>query len=455
MKLTIREDSKNYAVSVVKLPPKQPVVGLDRLVRVTIFGNDVLTQKDSDENQLYLFFPAECQISQEYLRLNNEFRHTNLNADPSAKPGFFEDSGRVKSIKFKGVISTGYIAPVSTLEVYGVPRGTLTAGDEFTTIDGKDLVKKYRPTRTPGTVGTNESRYNKKLKRFDKLVPHQFRFHVDTAQLAKNLHAVKAQDIVVVTNKVHGTSTVHANVLVNKQLSWMERAAKFFGVSIQDKQYDKLYSSRTVLKNQYINKEAGAGFYGEDVWGIWNKYLEDKLAEGITIYAEIIGYTPSGKPIQKGYAYGCVPGESKLQVYRITYTKPNGEVIEFSWQQIKDYCAIYGLETVEELYFGPAAELDIIYDDNGEIPWEDKLLSSMQKLYLEKDCKYNPGMPAEGVCLRVDGRATYMTYKLKSKRFFEHETKELDSGVVSIEDTEGEEAGTEGTRVEDLSGVTC
>src|SRR5688572_19340293 len=98
MKLSIREDSSNYTCTVVKLPPKQKVEGLDRLVKVTVFGNDVLTQKDADENQLYLFFPAECAISKEYLKFNNEYREPTLNDDHS-KTGYFEPTGRVKAIK--------------------------------------------------------------------------------------------------------------------------------------------------------------------------------------------------------------------------------------------------------------------------------------------------------------------------------------------------------------------
>lgn len=60
MKLTIREDSTNYAATVVNLPVKQKVEGLDNLVKVTIFGNDCLITKDSDESILYLFFPSGC-----------------------------------------------------------------------------------------------------------------------------------------------------------------------------------------------------------------------------------------------------------------------------------------------------------------------------------------------------------------------------------------------------------
>lgn len=230
MNLSIREDSRNYAVTVVKLPPKQTVPGLDKLVKVTVFGNDVLTQKDADENQLYLFFPAECAISTEYLSNNNEFRESTLNKDHS-QTGYFEPVGRVKAIKFKGVISTGYLAPLSTLSYIDRAKnlGSLKQGDEFTDIEGYEICKKYIPKHihTQGQGGNKESRHNKKLKRFDKLVPNQFRFHQHTSHLAKNLHLFNPDDIIVITDKFHGTSAVFSNILIKRKLNFLEKVCVF------------------------------------------------------------------------------------------------------------------------------------------------------------------------------------------------------------------------------------
>jgi len=466
MKLEIREDSKNYACTVVKLPPKQKVDGLDNLVKVTVFGNDVLTKKDADENQLYLFFPAECRIAASYLCANNEFRHSNLNYDQTAKPGFFEDTGRVKAIKFKGVISTGYIAPIDTLyPLMGNWGGQLKEGDEFTDIDGVNICKKYKIVHQHATTA-KESRFNKKLKRFDKLVPNQFRFHVDTNQLAKNLHLFKPEDIICITDKWHGTSAVFANVLVNKQLTVWEKIGKLLGFNIVDKVYDTLYSSRSVIKNQYVNKEATAGYYNEDIWKVVLNEIKDKIEQGITIYGEIVGYLPSGKAIQKAYDYGCNTGmvgsvrnddlrpvetdaaQHKFLVYRITYTKPDGNTIEFSWNQIKGYCEKYQLETVKELYYGKlnrwanegtAGEIFNQTFIKGVDQWGNELLSLLSSSYLEKDCPYCTNkVPAEGIVVRIDGKDTFSAFKLKSKRFLEKESKQLDedskTGEVNIED---------------------
>lgn len=477
MRLTIREDSTNYACTVVKLPVKQKVEGLDNLVKVTVFGNDVLTKKDADENQLYLFFPAECAINAEYLSKNNEFRESTLNID-CTQTGYFEPSGRVKAIKFKGVISTGYLTPLSTLASFtkwGLAWSIqLKVGDEFTTIDGIDICKKYIPkhVHTQGIGGAKESKHNKKLKRFDKLVPNQFRFHNDTSHLAKNLHLFNPDDIVVITDKWHGTSTVHSNILINKQLTIKERIAKWFGVNIVDRIYDNIYSSRSVVKNQYINKEVGPGYYkGEDIWGIVNKELEGKIEQGITLYGEIVGYLPSGRMIQKGYDYGCSPGmigpmgtspissstdtpEHKFLAYRITYTKPNGEVIEYSWNMIKEYCKKYSIEHVKQLYFGRYHDITHDYmntasyreegpviagSEEAMMQWKNNMFNLLCNAFLEKDCTHcRTKVPAEGICVRIDGKPTYSTFKLKSKRFLEHETKAIDKGEVSIEDEQQE-----------------
>lgn len=458
MKLEILEDSSNYTVTVVRLPPKQAVPGLDKLVKVTVFGNDVLTGKDSDEAELYLFFPAESQLSEEYLSHNNEFRHSEKNKDRS-KTGFFEDNGRTKSIKFKGVISTGYIAPVSSLpDELAIARSILKLGDEFNVINGFLLCKKYKVTRTQST--NTESRFNKKLKRFSKLVPNQFRFHETTSQLAKNLHMFNPEDIVVITDKWHGTSAIFSNVLIKDSLKWYEKLAAWFVMPFLKKylnftRYDNLYSSRTVIKNQYINKEVTPGYYNEDIWGIVNKELEGKIEQGISIYGEIVGYLSTGRAVQKGYDYGVNEFEHKLVVYRITYTKPDGNLIEFSWQQIKNYCKKYNLETVKEIWFDKISALSsVINYQNPEVSlkaWQDNLLNILATYYLEKDCQFCKNkVPAEGIVIRIDGREGYMAYKLKSKRFLEKETKDLDAaektGEVNIEDEEAQNNLTEQIR---------
>lgn len=470
-KLKIREDSQNYAAQIIKLPAKQEVIRLDNLVKITFQGNDCLVSKNSNPDIKYIFFPAETQLAGHILHDNNLYRDSTLNNTSTVK-GFFEPSGRCKSIKFKGIISTGFVIPLEEcLLSLGkkIDISSLEIGDEFTDINDINICKKYRIQHIHASTPNTESKFNKKLKRFDRLVPNQFRFHDSTAHLAKNLHQFNPDDIIVITDKWHGSSGVFSNVLIKKELTWLEKILKKLGFDILTTRYDRLYSSRTVIKNQYINKDQNGGYYGEDIWAVVNKQLEDKIEIGITLYGEIVGFTPSGKAIQKGYDYGCKNDitnwreddtcdcnaatkcpygktgsalrctkqeypQHKFLVYRITYTKPDGNVIEFSWSQIKNYCQKYQLEHVKELYFGKP----MMIKDNSKISveqWRDDLFNILQVSYLEKDCKYCVNkVPAEGIVVRIDGQDKFSAYKLKSKRFLEFETKELDKGEISIED---------------------
>lgn len=233
-------------------------------MRTTVFGNDCLVSKNTNTDLLYLFFPAETILSPSFLAFNNLYRHSEKNTDPSSK-GFFEDSGRVKALKFKGVISTGFVIPVDSLKgIIGNSYSKLVQGDEFNEIDGIEIGRKYvKPVQVSGGKGGKATR---KLVRFDKMIPNQFRFHESTANFYKFMETLNPNGEAVITNKLHGTSAVFANVLVNRKLSLWEKISRFFGAKVQETEYDLLYSSRTVLKNRYITKDNNLGFYGEDIW---------------------------------------------------------------------------------------------------------------------------------------------------------------------------------------------
>ena len=452
MKLTVYDHSVNYTCTVIKLPVKQKVEGLDNLVRVEVFGNSCLIGKDSDPDDLYLFFPAESCLSAEFLSKNNLYRECQLNVDVSKK-GFFDQSGRVKAVKFKGVISSGFVIPVASLiELFSFGdthyiQSAIKAGDDFNEIDGVEICRKYvskgsATPALPGSKADRENKVNNALK--DLLIPNQFRFHSDTTHLAKNLHAFTHDDIILISDKWHGSSCILSKVLINKKLNWFQKLLNRLGGKIPTTEYGYVYSSGKPKSSlpkgcvsednvdKYLNK--GQEYYSSN---IWKKAFEDykhALEDGITIYSELVGFTEGGSAIQKGYDYGCEPGQYKMVVYRITYTKPNGSVIEFSWQQIKDYCKKYELETVKELYFGQLNNWGVSNSEMSEF-MEDFFNTIQGRYNMEKIDQYCKNkVPAEGLVVRRDGLSTYSAYKLKSKKFLAHETEDLNSGEVSMED---------------------
>ena len=177
----------------------------------------------------------------------------------------------------------------------------------------------------------------KKLKKFNRIREDQFAYHYDTKQLAEHIGQLNPDDVVSITVKVHGTSAIFANVLCNRKLTLWERIKKFFGVDVPLYEYGNVYSSRSVIKNQYINPNANS-YYSTDIWGCVNSVFSPFIEEGLTVYGEIVGYLEgSDKMIQKNHDYGCKPGEWKFMPYRITETDEFGEKIEWDVDKVDEW----------------------------------------------------------------------------------------------------------------------
>lgn len=181
----------------------------------------------------------------------------------------------------------------------------------------------------------------------------------------------------------------------------------------------------------------GNHYYGTDVWGIVVKRYADCIQNSITLYGELVGFTPSGSPIQsmkgKPYDYGCKPGECDFIVFRITSTNDQGQVYEFSLQQVVEYCNKFGLKHVPVYYIGKAKDKypDLFVTDH----WHENFLNRLIEEYLEKDDIYcnSKGLPDEGIVLskRIGG---FEGLKLKSQKFVLGESEQLDKDEVNIED---------------------
>lgn len=434
--LKIYDDSKNYTCQVIKLPPKMPVKGLDNLVEVNVQGNSVLVGKDSDENEAYLFFPAECQISHEFLSKNNLYRHETLNKD-TTKKGFFEDSRRVKAIKFKGIISSGFVIPLNSLgHVTGGPTDQLYVGDEFNEFNGLEICKKYLK-KIPGEKGMS----NPRAKVLDNIVDSKLApEHPDTAQLMKNIHKLTLDTNITVTYKLHGTSARTYNTLVKQKLTWKDKLAKWFGVSVKEEDYNYVVASRRTLKSVGFEELPGKNhFFTEgDLWSeVAKKEIEGKLNKGESIYYEIIGKTYGGSDIQgKGYHYGF--NEPKVFVYRIANINPQGIEVDLSYNQMVERATQMGLNTCP-LYFKGTVKSFLLY--HGLLPAIDgsDIEPLLEKLFyntlLEKPSIFDPSVVEEGFCVRIDSYPKAETFKIKSKIFLKQESDWKDAeDVVDLEE---------------------
>lgn len=457
--------SLNYLAKVVNIkeffPHPNPEVTKLKVCKVD--GYNMIVGIDEKEG-VYVYFPALSQINSNLLSYANLYRHGNLNSNPE-KTGFFEDNGRVKAIKLKGMVSEGFLLPFEVLQNWLMDSVNKKIDDEESCINkefdavehnGKEIwINKKYIIIEQRTHGSNEPKERANVKKYDKLVEGQFRLHYDTPQLRKNPYAIQKDDIIHISSKFHGTSAISANVICKFPKSWIEkivcRIHNLFNkenkiVDVDNNyRYDNVYASRTVVKNKYYNKPVGLGWYKCDVWGEANKVLSSLIPKGYTLYYEIVGFLPTGGYIQKDYDYGCLPPEEgenytinkhfRIIVYRITITNADGRVFELSPREVQYWCKNNGLEPVVELYYGKASNLYPEIKDSEN--WNDAFIEKLaddKKFYMEldsPDCKNK--VPHEGIVIKVDNM-TPNAVKLKCFRFLGKESEELDKGIANIED---------------------
>lgn len=432
----------NYCATVVELKHFVPLSGCDNVQGALIFGNQIIVGKDAKPGDIGLYFPVETALSGEFLAANNLYIKPEYgNVDP-AKRGFFEKHGRVKCVKFRGHRSEGLWLPIGSLYYLGTGSIiSLPLGAEFDELAGHPICHKYVPARNPGRLPSNTA---PRAKRADKILPGQFAYHIDTAKLDRNIYKLNPSDLISITEKWHGTSAIFAHVLTERSLKWYEKLLVRMGVNITRTEYAHVWASRRVIKG--VGGQAREGvvhYYKSDIWGEVFKEVKDLIPKGYTLYGEIVGYTPDGAPIQSEYHYGCAAGQHRFLVYRVTYTNPEGVVLNLSWPQIKEFCAARGLETVKEMYYGRANDLFIRtfhhFETLGE--WHDYFMTALKDHFVEdKMCPHNPGMPAEGVVLRRESAQEFEAYKCKSFAFLANESKQLDKGAVDLETVESEES---------------
>ena len=462
MKLIIGPKANiNYLAKIVKISGFKPHTDpeVTRLKCCVIDGFNIICAMNSKPG-LYVYFPTACCLNPDFLRYANLYKHKELNNDPE-QSGMFEDNGRVKAIRLRGELSEGFILPAVMLENYilSVTNTPLTCveGTSFDSVehDGKTfwINKKYIP-KNSHTFKTT-SNQSKQPKGLDRIIENQFRFHYDTVLIKKCPNILQPHDLISVTEKVHGTSGISANVLCKIPRPWQSKISAWLAKYIFNCKlvgdvnyyidYDYLYASRTVIKNKYYNKKASDGFYGVDVWKYPDEVVRPCLVKGMTAYYEILGYLPNGGYIQKGYDYGCIPPKEgdvyqygihfKVQIYRLTLTNVDGYVHEFSAREVQQWCSQVGLTPVNQYYYGIAKNLYPflkIFEH-----WNENFLQQLandKTFHMECDSPNCVNkVPHEGIVIKIENSKSE-AFKLKCFKFLDKEGKALDKGESNIED---------------------
>ena len=483
-----KDANPNYLASICRIGETFPIEGADKLVKTVVNGYDIVIGKDYKEGDIVVYFPVETAINEMYLSANNLFERSeferNANADSvkeylvelekadeendsekaeeiSAKIksmcGFFNKNGRVRILKLRGQYSQGFIAGVDSLVKYDATLKDTDweslVGTQFNYIDDKEFCHKYIPPisghRSNNNVPQGQSIWKKRMKRlkkFDKLIDGQFEFHYDTRMLNEHMHIFTPDDNVVISSKRHGTSVIISNILCHRKLSNLEKIKKFFHINVQEKEYSLIYSSRSVIKNRYINPDKH-DFYDGDPWGCVARDFGPYLDKGMSVYGEIVGYVEgSTSMIQKGYDYGCKLGQWKFMPYRITMTDELGNKTEYDVSDVDKWTR--NLVSAHPELKEKTLFMDIRYhgtfkdlypDISTENHWHENVLAAMKSdttnfCMEQNDPICRNKVPYEGVVIRIDGDKISRAFKLKCQAFYNKEAKQHDEGTSDIEE---------------------
>lgn len=425
------QEQCNYLAKIVRIDNLHPIPGADRIQTTLVDYNSVIIGKDVQIGDIVIYFPVECQINSDLLSYLNLYSDSAQNRDTTQK-GFFGKQGRVRCVSMiKGTVkSEGFIIPYDQLEdfIFSIkPDGYLSAhpDQQFDYIGDVMICQKYVPTPARNNGSGVQVKSTNKLKNI--LVDNQFKFHGDTSHLKANVHKFNLGDLVVITNKVHGSSFIASHCLVNKNLKWYEKLGLRLGLNIPTLEFGYVWSSGKPKSNLPKGVESktntwtgGINFYSEDIWRREFEKIKPILKKGYTIYGEIIG-----QGVQGPYTYG-VQG-TKMLVYKITVTNVDGDTVTLDWFNLKKFCEKHQLEHVEEWYIGTLGDIIPFYkfqDESGnDVTSKDDIVNALTQSYLDR--KTACGNPDEGICIqRLEDKEWY---KLKSFTFLKKESEMLDT----------------------------
>ena len=442
--------NNNYLAKIVKLENIQKVENSDNLYKVFVDFQPIVINNSLKEGDICVYFATDCQINSEFLSFTNSFRDSSLNADKEKK-AYFENNCKTRTIKLRGENSCGCLFPLKEMNNFLESKGKETIDYKLDTyfdyFDDIEICKKYV---VKGKQSNFSGTKKEKKSKVSKIVEDQFRFSVDVDNFRKNIHKISPDTIISVSKKVHGTNAVFSHVLIKKELTRVENFIlslekyKFlekFIPNIKKEEYGYIFSSRKVVKSVESEEvEDKQHFYDFDLWSyVGEEGVKGKLPKGYTVYGEICGFVPNTKSfIQKGYDYGCVEGEYKLLIFRVTFTSSEGKVFDLNTLQANEFCERVGLKFVEIYYYGKAK--DMFPEINVECHWNEEFLNKLENVYLEgydKECKSSSKIPFEGIVIKKEEspfNGGNDIWKLKSFLFLKRESEELDKGEENIED---------------------
>ena len=413
----------NYKAIVTRITNIEPHPNANRLRVTKIAGYNVIIGLNSEVGDRVILFPPDGQLSEIYAEKNDLVGYT----DPETgerKGGYFDKNRRVKVTKLRGMKSEAYIASLDSLTFTGADLDSLKDGFEFDELNGFKICKKYYTLATKKMMAAG-----KKLRKENK----HFRKHIDTSQYRIRKGDIQKGALIILTQKLHGSSQRGGYVLDTNKLplgimkrTWDATLGHIFGYAKRKEitNFEYLIGTRNVIldtpeKGFYKNAGANKQFRFAAF-----ETFRSFLHKGEIVYSELVGFVNEHTPImsfvstdktsdkelkkkygkEMRYLYNCVPGQCDQYIYRITTTSDDGYPVEFPYFQMVTRAKELGVKTP------PLMRDPFIFDGNFEV------LDEIVENLTEGPDLIDDSHIREGVVIRAenpDGTTVF----LKSKSF--------------------------------------
>lgn len=294
----------------------------ERLEIAVVYGFSVIVKKEQYQvGDEVIYIPIDSILPQ---RLEDKI------FPPDSKIKL--DKHRVRQIRIRKTPSQGMlINPSDINEVFGFTPRDLE--EDYAETLG---VTKYTPPENKGPAGKPGGR---KAKEDENPLFHKYNGLDNIKWYPEKF---KNDENVIIQEKIHGMNA-RAGLMPYVANTMWKKIKKFFNLTPA---YEFCYGSNNV---QIQAKKNYTGYYGEDIHGKVFKAMNIDLMikEGETVYGEIYG-----DGIQKGYNYGCAPGEHKFILFDVKKLNADGTQRWLNPDEVEMYAFDRGFQTVPVLYRG-------------------------------------------------------------------------------------------------------
>ena len=404
-------------VTTLKSVRKHP--NADRLNLASCYWNQVVVWLDAKEWDLWVYFPVDWRLSEDFCSKNDLIRRKDENWNICW--WMFNENRKIKIQKFRWEKSEWFWCPMHYFHWYWY---NFTEWDMFTHIWDVMICEKF-------ITLTTKNAQNKTSK---KIEVKSFPKHIDTENIKYYRNNLEDWDLLTITLKLHWTSQRQGLVPVElaspRWKFWSKKRSEF----------------RKVLGTRNVILSDNSDWWYHSIW--FRKQAEAKITprKNEVWYYEIVWYEFEGKPIMgkvslksldkdtrdeykwvlpeiMTYSYWLPDWASEIYVYRIALVNEDWQLYDLPRSKVKERCRDCWVKHVPELE---------------QLIFKKKDLKKLQKkleLYHDWIDPIDSRHWREWVCIRVD-KASWDTriYKMKNFLFLSLEHAQKESWDLDIEE---------------------